>query len=463
MCLWEIYSQGNNLTVNTMVLNHIDSVLKYHLQGDGVEFSNGRFNNQQGIIQSPQIAVFNRNNYLSFPFETGIVMTTGNSQLAAGPYSQNTMTTNVISYHDQYINNAGLATDDINNCASIDFDFLAHADTFAFGYVFASNEYPNFVCSYYNDVFAFFLTGVDPVTGVNSTKNVATIPGTITAAQPNGIPVSINTVNGGATSSSSSVCYNGTYSQYYVSNDVGTGIGYKGRTTALYAEGKIKACETYHMHLGICNIGDNSYDSGVFLEEKSFESKLETKLLMRDEWCIHEDIKFSYASGLSDSSFLVTPNGDTLRNEPFVLYDVNEADSGYYRVYVHSALSCVDLWSSDSIKINISGYFQFEPACVYFGCFVHHRKLEIIKHYNISTYIHGCFKFFQVFHFHFNLLARIKSSCLSHSILDPAAGHDMVFLNQIGVKQSDAVIVTASDGYRILKKVSQSGYGFSCI
>ena len=348
------FPQGNNLTVQSMVNEHIDTVLNNHLKGDGVELSNGRFNNQPGIIHSPQIASFNRNGYNSFPFPKGLVITTGNSELAAGPFTSNTNSTGVITYNDQYIQSANLATDDINNCAAIDFDFLAYADTFAFGYVFASNEYLSFVCSDYNDVFAFFLTGTDPVTGVSSTRNIAVIPNTVTSAQPNGIPVSINTVNGGTTSASPGVvCYNGTYSQYYVSNQSGNGIGYNGRTTALFAQGKISACETYHMHIGICNIGDNLYDSGVFLEERSFESRLVTKMLMKNEWCIHEDIRFSYASGVSDMSYLVTPHGDTLWNEPFILHDVSEADSGYYHVHVHSALPCVDLWSSDSIKIKV--------------------------------------------------------------------------------------------------------------
>ncbi len=353
-----VFSQGNNLTVASMYADFIDTVLKYHLQGDGVELSNGKFNNQTGQILSPQIGVFNRNNYTTFPFETGIVMTTGNTSIAAGPHSSVSSSTGVQSYSDQQIQSAGLATATMYNCAAIDFDFLAYADTFAFGYVFASNEYPNFVCGTFNDVFAFFLTGTDPVTGLSTTKNVAVIPGTVSATNPNGIPVSINTINGGASSSGSSVCYNGTYSNYFVANYSGVGVGFTGMTVALYAEGKINACETYHMHLGVCNIGDNSYDSGVFLQEKSFVSKLETKLMMREEWCLHEDIKFTYASGEIDSSYLVTSHGDTIWQEPFILPDAAVADSGWYYLHVHSALPCVDLWSTDSIKISVVNTYK---------------------------------------------------------------------------------------------------------
>ena len=75
----------NNVTVLTLQNVHVDTILKYHLAGEGVELSNGKFNNAPGIVTSNQIGTFNRNNYTQFPFQTGIVMTTGACSVAAGP------------------------------------------------------------------------------------------------------------------------------------------------------------------------------------------------------------------------------------------------------------------------------------------------------------------------------------------------------------------------------------------
>ena len=349
--------QGNNVTVLPLVGTHVDTILKYHLAGEGVELSNGKFNNTPGIVTANQIGTFNRNNYTQFPFELGLVMTTGAVTIAAGPNNQTGASSATGNYTDATLQQ--YATNTLNNCAALDFDFLAYSDTFAFNYVFGSEEYPNFVCASYNDIFIFLLTGPDPVTGLTTTKNVAVIPGTVSASNPQGLPVSINTVNGGSSGGSGPDCYSATYSEYYISNPANSnGVQYNGMTVQLSAEGNILACETYHMHLAIGNVGDNAYDSGVFLEGKSFQSSVETHLLMRDVYCLHEDIVFDYVSDELDTVYVVTPHGDTLWNEPFTLYDADVSDSGLYYLYAHSALPCVDLWTHDSLYISVINTFK---------------------------------------------------------------------------------------------------------
>ena len=353
------WAQNNNVTVQSLQGTHIDTILKYHLAGEAVELSNGKFNNQTGIVNYNQIGTFNRNNYTQFPFETGLVMTTGEVTVAAGPNSSGSSSSPISNFYtDATLQSSGLATATLNGCAALDFDFLAYADTFAFNYVFGSEEYPGFVCATFNDIFVFFLTGPDPVTGVTTTKNVAVVPNTVSAANPNGLPVSISTVNGGGGNSDPG-CYNGTYSAYFVSSSTGqNGVEYNGRTVALSAEGKILACETYHMHLAIGNVGDNSYDSGVFLEGKSFNSSISTKLMMRNTYCLHETIVFDYVTDAVDTVFVVTPSGDTLREQPFTIHEADVSDSGLYYLWVHSALPCVDLWNYDSIYISVINTYK---------------------------------------------------------------------------------------------------------
>ena len=278
---------AQNIQVTSFLGTPVDTILQRHLQGDGVLVSGfghdvfdpsqtGKFNNVTGNVTYPQIGRFKRNG-ATFPFDSGLVMTTGNVSLAVGPNSQSSASSAVSNYYTESALSS-LASGSINGSASLEFDFIAMADTFAFNYIFASEEYPEFACSSFNDVFAFFLTGIDPVTFINTTKNVAIVPNTITASNPNGIPVAINSINSGpGTSGSSSNCIppgsSAPYSQYYVNNSSGaSGIQYDGRTTALSAQSVIFSCQTYHMKLCLANVGDNAYDSGVFIEEGSFYS-----------------------------------------------------------------------------------------------------------------------------------------------------------------------------------------------
>src|SRR5690606_15969665 len=80
----------------------------------------------------------------------------------------------------------------IHNAAILEFDFVPNGDSLVFRYVFASDEYPSFTCSNYNDAFGFFISGPG-ITGpfTNNAINIALIPGTNT-------PVAVNTVNSGS-------------------------------------------------------------------------------------------------------------------------------------------------------------------------------------------------------------------------------------------------------------------------
>ena len=284
ICL--IYSTfaQSNLTVSSLVGVPVDSILQQHLAGEGVllsgcpypdinsSFQPGKFNNQAGNVQSAQLGTFNRNNS-SFPFQTGIIMTTGNVSVAAGPNSGggSSSQVGVVGYTDPTLSTM---MSRLQHCAALEFDFVAAADTFAFNYIFASEEYPEYACSSFNDVFAFFLSGIDPVTFTYfSNRNVAIIPGTITSNNPNGVPVTINSINSGpGLSGTSSACTGapGQYSSFYVGNP--SGVEYDGHTVALTAAATILACQNYHMKMAIGNVTDNGYDSGVFLEEGSFYS-----------------------------------------------------------------------------------------------------------------------------------------------------------------------------------------------
>lgn len=238
-------------------------MIQQYLAGDGVVLSNGTSSGA-----STQFGIFNRGN-VNFPIQSGIVMTTGtntdvpqssqypNANSSTGPGVQivDTMLSTVLpstTFYDR---------------AALDFNFVAFSDTVAFNYVFASEEYPEYVCSQKNDVFGFFIKGFSPVHGDYTTWNVALLPNGVT-------PVTINTVNGGSQGTYSdpgTPCIL-TNSQYYHQNSYSSPPIFNGYTVKLTASATIMACRNYQMHRAVADVDDNVFDSGVFLEEGSFYS-----------------------------------------------------------------------------------------------------------------------------------------------------------------------------------------------
>jgi hypothetical protein len=141
------------------------------------------------------------------------------------------------------------------DACGLEFDVTPTCDTIKINYVFASEEYPEFVNQNASDAFAFFISGPG-ITGTvcNNSKNIALVPGTNT-------PISIDNIN--AT----------TNSQYYINNGTGTTpaanptVQYDGFTKVLTAKTKVTPCATYHIKMVIADYGDYKYDSGVFLQK----------------------------------------------------------------------------------------------------------------------------------------------------------------------------------------------------
>lgn len=166
-----------------------------------------------------------------------------------------------------------LSGQDIDDAAILEFDFIPTGDTLRFRYVFGSEEYPEFVCSDFNDAFGFFLSGPGfngPFS--NNAVNIALIPSTT-------IPITINTVNSGTPggfydpldcAASDPNWQNNNI--YYVDNSAGTSVVYDGFTTVLTAFALVECGQQYHIKLAIGDGGDDAYDSAVFLEAGSFTS-----------------------------------------------------------------------------------------------------------------------------------------------------------------------------------------------
>ncbi|MBD2568895.1 Calx-beta domain-containing protein [Anabaena lutea] len=194
--------------------------------------------------------------------DSGIILSTGNIAFAQGPNNTGSRSGNNSRPGDTDLDTIvdPLSTED---AAVLEFDFIPSTSTISFSYVFASEEYPEFVNTQFNDVFAFFLNG----------QNIALIPGTTT-------PVSINTVNAG----SSFTPGTGPNSSFFTPNYGTTfDLQFDGFTTVLSATATgLVPGVTNRIKLAIADTGDSAYDSAVFLQAASFGNATSVRVTATD-------------------------------------------------------------------------------------------------------------------------------------------------------------------------------------
>lgn len=212
----------------------------------------------------------------SIGISSGIILSTGSVLNASGPNTQTNYTTNFNNNNadpdlEQIIDNPVIPLMDV---AILEFDFTPTSDYVTFEYVFASEEYCDFVNTLYNDVFGFFISGPG-INGSfsNNAENIALVPGTADF-------VAINNIN------------HLTNASYYIDNvplddpqvsscpggypnssgAAVNAIEFDGFTQVLTASSQVIPCETYHIKLVIGDVTDGQYDSAVFLGANSFEA-----------------------------------------------------------------------------------------------------------------------------------------------------------------------------------------------
>ncbi|MEI6767185.1 MAG: choice-of-anchor L domain-containing protein, partial [Bacteroidota bacterium] len=211
-------------------------------------------------------------NNSGFPLGQGIVMSTGNVSTAVGPNVYGNRTTQLGTAGNADLN-VIVGSNLTQDAAVLEFDFIPAGNVVEFKYIFASEEYPEWACSQYNDVFAFLLSGPG-IAGnqgfSNNAKNIALLPDMVT-------PVTINNIHVGGWNQNTETSHNpqtcpDKNANYYQNNIGGTAIEFDGYTVVLTASWPVTPCQTYHIKLAIADVGDKKWDSGVFIEGKSFIS-----------------------------------------------------------------------------------------------------------------------------------------------------------------------------------------------
>ncbi|MCX6181095.1 MAG: choice-of-anchor L domain-containing protein [Bacteroidetes bacterium] len=200
--------------------------------------------------------------------KAGIMLSSGDIKNAVGPNNTKSSGMSMGLPGDGDLDAISSPTHD---AAVLEFDFVAVTDSVVINYVFASEEYLEFVNSGFNDVFGFFISGPG-ISGPysNNSKNIALTPGTST-------PTSVNTINN--IKNSNLYIDNGTGdpgTPQFTNNQV---IQFDGFTRPLAAKCAVTPGLKYHMKIAIADVSDGIYDSAVFLEGGSFFS---------NEFSVHE-------------------------------------------------------------------------------------------------------------------------------------------------------------------------------
>lgn len=252
-----IASYSKSLAQNYAVTpNQPADTLVAHLTGAGVITMNATLNcNQQANGTFAGVS--------NLGIDSGIVMTSGHAAATAGPAGSPSFPNNFPGDPDL----TALAGQNTDDACILEFDFVPSGDTVKFNYVFGSVEYTGYSCSSFNDVFGFFISGPNILTPVN----IALVPGT-------NIPVSVNSTTDPVINNVNNLgpCQamgpGSPFSQYYVNNNNGIYITYKGFTQVFKAISAVIPCDTYHLKLAIADASDMALDSGVWLEAGSLTS-----------------------------------------------------------------------------------------------------------------------------------------------------------------------------------------------
>lgn len=192
-----------------------------------------------------------------FPFDEGIILTTGKATSAIGP-NGGIISEGPSSWSGDTDLEVALGVNNSINATVLEFDFLPLGNKISFDYIFASEQYltnPSANQCNFTDGFVFLLKRAN---SNESYQNLAVIPNT-------NIPVRVNTVRGQGT-----LCPPANEQYFDAFNGYDHPTNYNGQTVALTAQADVIPNELYHIKLVVADQGNNLYDSAIFLGGGSF-------------------------------------------------------------------------------------------------------------------------------------------------------------------------------------------------
>lgn len=285
----------------------------------------------------------------NFPFQNGIILSTGNANSAGTPVNTATLNEGGTDWGTDPDLETALGLSNTLNATSIEFDFISISSEVQFNYILASEEYFEFNPCNYSDGFAFLIKE----TGSSSPyQNLAVIPGTST-------PVNTTTIHDQIAGPQGCPAEN---SEYFFGYNVGD-TNFNGRTTVLSATASVTPYTQYHIKLIIADQTDQFFDSAVFIEGNSFAPI------------------FDLGEDITTCASQITLNGDIdnpQANYVWLLDDtpitgeisptLSVTESGTYTVEITIPLNETNCVIEDSIVIELSSEQTADPIPDYILC-----------------------------------------------------------------------------------------------
>jgi hypothetical protein len=224
---------GTTITAATLANSLLGATSGITITGatyTGADIATGNFSGGAGIIG----------------MASGVLLTSGSVDNVVGPNNDTGATRNNGQSGDADL--TALAGNATHDGSVLTITFVPTGSTIQFSYIFGSEEYNEYVDSNFNDVFGFFVNGV----------NRALIPGTST-------PVAINNVNCGY-SSSGAPPGPGTHCDLFVNNDPPThDTQLDGYTATLSFTAPVNPNVPNTLKIAIADTSDFILDSAVFI------------------------------------------------------------------------------------------------------------------------------------------------------------------------------------------------------
>lgn len=240
-------ANAQSITVQAIPSNSIESFVHdmLDISCPDVDFFNISFTGDTNAI-----ATFN-NGHNIFIFNKGLLLCNGHYANALGPNEATDTSYNNTGGSDSSL--ALIGQGPISDACFLEFDFIPNVPHFSLRYSYASEDHNERIYSDSADVMGFFLTGPSPIgIGDYTNQNIALIPGI-------SFPVNAFYVN-----------HTNNPIFHFTNNGPQSSVEYDGFTTAMYAEAAVIPSETYHLKIAIGDVGDESFDSALFLHEAEY-------------------------------------------------------------------------------------------------------------------------------------------------------------------------------------------------
>ena len=269
---------GSGVTISNLTVVNPGNCANFR-RGVGT-FSNGNTGGAGPVLSEPNGVVIANSDLVDIANGGTDALDTSNNN--AG--NNNTLCNGATSDPDMVLLEAGTVNGEY---AVIEFDVVPAATTLAIPFQFASEEFPEYVCTVYTDIVGIFVSGqgITSSTPVFSSPPVTGTPYENYAKTAAGDLSSINWVNTGLVGGAAgnpALCAgaNGslTNTAYYTDNSNGDATGgnaavaltnsnleFDGFTNTLFQPITVVAGQSYHVKIAVADAQDRTYDSAAFI------------------------------------------------------------------------------------------------------------------------------------------------------------------------------------------------------